>query len=103
MEDILRDPGSPGRFTRGHVRESTDGEKLIGDVEKIPRIVVVAAVVMVFVVGLTNFAFGQVRVGVAAVSVGLLVFGAGLSWLGMEGRRVRQAEREWLINHQARR
>jgi hypothetical protein len=103
MEDILRDPGSPGRFTRAHVRESTDGEKLIGDVEKIPRIVVVAAVVMVFVVGLTNFAFGQVRVGVAAVSVGLLVFGAGLSWLGMEGRRVRQAEREWLINHQARR
>jgi uncharacterized membrane protein YiaA len=102
MEDISRDTGSPGRITRARVRESTDGE-MIGDVEKIPRIVVVAAVVMVFVVGLTNFAFGQVRVGVAAVSVGLLVFGAGLSWLGMEGRRVRQAEREWLINHKARR
>jgi hypothetical protein len=52
------------------------------------------------VVGLTNFAFGQVGFGVAAVSIGLLVFGAGLSWLAMERRRIRQAERESPINRQ---
>ena len=68
-----------------------------------PGFVVVAAAAVVFVVGVTNFALGQVGLGVAAVSVGLLVFGAGLSWLAMERRRVRQAEREWLIDHPGRR
>ncbi|OBA82908.1 hypothetical protein A9W99_09920 [Mycobacterium sp. 1164966.3] len=70
------------------------------DVERIPRMVVVGAAVIVFVVGMANFALGQVRLGVAAVSIGLLVFGAGLSWLAMERRRIRDAEREWLIDHQ---
>nr|WP_231996008.1 LapA family protein [Mycobacterium sp. 852002-51163_SCH5372311] len=57
--------------------------------------VVVGAAVIVFVVGIANFALGQVGLGVAAVSIGLLVFGAGLSWLAMERRRIREAEREW--------
>ncbi|OBF79505.1 hypothetical protein A5791_11355 [Mycobacterium sp. 852002-51163_SCH5372311] len=65
------------------------------DVERIPRMVVVGAAVIVFVVGIANFALGQVGLGVAAVSIGLLVFGAGLSWLAMERRRIREAEREW--------
>jgi hypothetical protein len=90
MGDIERDPGCP------------DDPALIQDAERLPRIVVIAAAAVVFVVGLTNFALGQVGLGVAAVSVGLLVFGAGLSWLAMERRRIRQAERDWLIDHPAR-
>jgi hypothetical protein len=86
--DIVRDPGGPG-------------DPASDDVEMVPRIVAVAAAAVVFVVGITNFALGQVGLGVAAVSVGLLVFGAGLSWLAMERRRIRQAEREWLIDHPA--
>jgi hypothetical protein len=91
----LGDPAQPAR-TRGALRS---GEP-IDDVERIPTMLVVGAAVIVFVVGITNFALGQVGLGVAAVSIGLLVFGAGLSWLAMERRRVRDAEREWLINHQ---
>jgi hypothetical protein len=93
MGDILHDPG----------RTARPYDDSIDDAERIPRIVVLAAAIVVFVVGVTNFALGQVGLGVAAVSVGLLVFGAGLSWLAMERRRVRQAEREWLVNHPGRR
>lgn len=55
-------------------------------------IVVVAIVGLAFVACLANFALGHAGAGVAAAIAGLLAFGAGLSWLGMEGRRVRQAE-----------
>lgn len=96
MGDTLRDLGDPDG-PRRTARPSVDDS--LGDVERIPRIVAVAAIVMMFAVGLTTFALGQVGLGVAAVSVGLLVFGAGLSWLAMERRRIRQAEREWSIDH----
>lgn len=99
MGDIARDYGDPDRTAR------PDGQSIddIDAVERIPRLVVIAAAAVVFGVGVTNFALGQVGPGVAAVSVGLLVFGAGLSWLAMERRRIRQAEREWLIDHSSRR
>jgi hypothetical protein len=97
LKQTLQEETLMGGIVRG-----PDDLASIHDVEKIPRIVVIAAAALVFVVGLTNFALGQVGLGVAAVSVGLLVFGAGLSWLAMERRRIRQAEREWLIDHPAR-
>ncbi len=50
---------------------------------------------------LANFALGHVGAGVAAVIAGLLAFGAGMAWLAMDSRRVRQAERDWFINHPA--
>jgi hypothetical protein len=98
MGDISRCLGDPAQPARTGGANRNDDE-LIDDVERIPRMVAVGAAVAVFVVGLTNFAFGQVGLGVAAVSIGLLVFGAGLSWLAMERRRIRQAEREWLTEH----
>src|ERR1700759_2364834 len=107
MGEFLHDPGDTYRTTRPEqdapaVFDAPSSDyKTIDDVERIPRLVVIAAAVVVFVVGLTNFALGQVGLGVAAVSLGRLVFGAGLTWLAMERRRVRQAEREWLINHPA--
>lgn len=65
--------------------------------ERRPVFVVMAGAVLAFVVSLAAFAFGQVGVGISVASVGMLVFGAGLCWLGMERRRVRDAEREVLL------
>jgi hypothetical protein len=62
-------------------------------------LIVVAAAVLAFVVCLTNFALGNAQAGVAAAILGLLAFGAGLSWLGMDRRRLRDAERRWRVRH----
>ena len=56
----------------------------------------VAGAVLVFVVSAVTFALGQADVGIAVVSCGMLVFGAGLAWLAEERRRVREVERELL-------
>ncbi len=65
------------------------------DSERPPGLVVVAAAALAFVVCVTNFALGQAGAGVAAAIVGLLAFGAGLAWLALDRRRIRQAERDW--------
>jgi Na+-driven multidrug efflux pump len=64
-----------------------------------PGLVVVAAAGLAFVVCVANFALGQAGAGVAAAIVGLLTFGAGLAWLAMDRRRIRDAEREWPLTH----
>jgi hypothetical protein len=48
---------------------------------------------LALVVCVTTFALGNAHAGVAAAIVGLLAFGAGLSWLAMDRRRTRDAER----------
>jgi hypothetical protein len=70
--------------------------------ERMPGLVVVAAAVLAFVVCVTNFAFGEVNAGIDAAIVGLLALGAGLDWLAMDRRRMRQAERDWPTSHPAR-
>ncbi|MGZ4526905.1 MAG: LapA family protein [Mycobacterium sp.] len=55
-----------------------------------------------FVVCVATFALGDAGAGVAAAIVAVLAFGAGLDWLAMDRRRIRQAEREWPIGHAAR-
>jgi hypothetical protein len=57
--------------------------------------------VLAFVVCVTNFALGNAHAGVAAAIVGLLAFGAGLSWLAMDRRRIRDAERHCRVGHPA--
>jgi hypothetical protein len=78
MRDISRDRG----YTDHSVQDSVRRHGLV----------VVATVGLAFVVCLTNFALGHAEAGVAAMSAGLLAFGAGMAWLAMDGRRVRQAE-----------
>nr|WP_253849328.1 LapA family protein [Mycobacterium asiaticum] len=56
--------------------------------------VVIAGAVLAFVVSAVTFALGHVGAGIAAASIGMLVFGGGLAWLAEERRRVRQAERD---------
>jgi Na+-driven multidrug efflux pump len=63
------------------------------DFERLPGLVVVAATVVLLVAGPANFALGHVGLGVAAIIFGLAAFGAGLAWLAMERRRVRESER----------
>ena len=74
MHDITHD--------RGHIRDSARRHGLA----------VAAVAGLAFVICLANFALGHVGAGVAAVIAGLLAFGAGMAWLAMDGRRVRQAE-----------
>jgi Flp pilus assembly protein TadB len=66
--------------------------------ERAPGLVVVAGAVLVFVVSAVAFALGQAGVGIAVVSCGMLIFGAGLAWLAEERRRVREVERELLCS-----
>ncbi len=89
-------PVDHDRTTRRHMDES------VQDTERTPGLVVVGAAVLAFVVCVTNFALGEAGAGVAAAIVALLAFGAGLAWLAMDRRRIRQAEREWMISHPAR-
>ena len=65
------------------------------------RIVVVLAV-LAFAVCVSNFALGEAGAGVVPAIVVLLAFGAGLSRLAMDRRRIRQAERDSLVSHPAR-
>jgi hypothetical protein len=69
--------------------------------ERSPGLVVVAAAVLALVVCVTNFALGNAHAGVSAAIVGLLAFGAGLSWLAMDRRRIRDAERHWRMGRPA--
>ncbi|OYV24295.1 MAG: hypothetical protein B7W97_00090 [Mycobacterium sp. 20-66-4] len=66
-----------------------------------PGLVVIAAGVLALVVCVTNFALGEVGAGVAAAIICLMAFGAGLDWIGMDRRRIRQADRDWLASHPA--
>jgi membrane associated rhomboid family serine protease len=72
------------------------------DSVRTPGLVVVGAAVLALVVCVTNFALGEVGVGVAAAIVGLMALGAGLDWLSMDRRRIRQAERDWFVSHPTR-
>jgi hypothetical protein len=67
-----------------------------------PGLSVVLAGVLAIVVCVANFALGEVTAGIAAAIVGMLAFGAGLDWIAMDRRRIRQAEREWFASHPAR-
>jgi hypothetical protein len=69
----------------------------VRDSVRTPGLMVVGAGVLALVVCVTNFALGEAGGGIAAAIVGLLAFGAGLDWLAMDRRRIRQAEREWFI------
>ena len=78
MRDIARDRAYADHSVQDSVRRH--------------GLIVVAAVGLAFVACLANFALGHVGAGVAAVIAGLLAFGAGMAWLAMDSRRVRQAE-----------
>ncbi len=67
-----------------------------------PGRTVVVLAVLAFAVCVANFALGEAGAGVMAAIVALLAFGAGLSWLAMDRRRIRQAERESLVSNPAR-
>lgn len=67
------------------------------DTERTPGPIVVGIAALAFAACVANFALG-----VVAAIVALLAFGAGLSWFAMDRRRIRQAERDWLIRRPTR-
>jgi protein-S-isoprenylcysteine O-methyltransferase Ste14 len=96
MRHVSRDLVDHGRTNRRYADESGQ------NAERMPGLVVVATAVLAFVVCLTNFPFGEANAGIVAAIVGLLALGAGLDWLAMDRRRMRQAERDSLIGHPTR-
>ncbi|WP_186296356.1 LapA family protein [Mycobacterium tilburgii] len=72
------------------------------DSVRTPALLVFGAAVLALGVCIANFALGQVDGGVAAAIVGLMALGAGLDWLGMDRRRIRQAERDRFAGHPTR-
>lgn len=62
-----------------------------------PGLVAVAAAALAFAVCVVTFALGEAGAGVVAAIISMLAFGAGLSWLAMDRRRIRDAERQWVI------
>lgn len=83
-------------------RAAREAGELEDAAERKPVLVAMSGAVLAFVVSVAAFAFGQAGVGVSIASGGMLVFGAGLSWLSMERRRVRDAEREALLRNSRR-
>ena len=76
MSDISRDHGQRDQSVQDSARRH--------------GLLVAGVVGLAFVVCLANFALGHVGIGVGAVIAGLLAFGAGMAWLTMDSRRVRQ-------------
>lgn len=94
-----------GQITRDTVDHEWTAPSCAGPVQhpqRSPGLLVVAAAALAFAVCVTNFALGQAGAGVAAAIVAMLAFGAGLSWLAMDRRRIRQAERDGVIGDPAR-
>ncbi len=95
-----------GQITRDTVdHEWTPGRyhgEAAQDAPRTPGLPVVAAAALAFVTCVTNFALGHAGEGVAAAIVALLAFGAGLAWIAMDRRRIRQAEWDWVISHPVR-
>jgi hypothetical protein len=106
MRHIARDLADHHQITGSDADESmqgsetTRGETTRGQTTR--GLVVVAAAVLAFVVCVASFSLGEIGAGITAAIVGLLAFGAGLSWLDMDRRRIRQAEREWFTSHPVR-
>ena len=92
MGDTASDPIDHQRTTQPLAGETMKTAKA-------PGLAFVAVAVVAFVVCLASFAVRQVSVGLGAAIVALLAAGAGLAWLTMEGRRVRQMQREWSRTH----
>ncbi|HEX5253715.1 MAG TPA: LapA family protein [Mycobacterium sp.] len=67
-----------------------------------PGLLVVVVAALAFAVCVTNFALGEAGAGVVSAIISMLAFGAGLSWLAMDGRRIRDAEREWVLRRPVR-
>ena len=88
MGDTPSDPVDHHRTTQPLAGET------MKNTAKTPGFALAAVAVVAFVICLTSFAIRQVNVGVGAAIVTLLAAGAALAWLTMEGRRVRQAQRD---------
>ena len=83
-------------------REPASTAESSQDLAQRPGLVVVGAAALAFALCVATFALGDAGAGVAAAIVALLAFGAGLSWLAMDRRRIRDAERAWPVSHPAR-
>ena len=93
MPDTSEDPVDHARTTRQHA-----GETMKAGVNA-PGLIAVGIGIVALVVGLFGFASGHAVAGAVGVALGALLGGAGLIWLAMTHRKVREAERDWQRKH----
>lgn len=93
MADDAHDPIDHHRTTQPLAAET------MRNTAKTPGLIFLAVAAVAFVICLVSFAVRQVNVGLGAAIVALLAAGAALAWLTMEGRRVRQVQRDWSRTH----
>ncbi|OBF11455.1 hypothetical protein A5730_05995 [Mycobacterium sp. ACS4054] len=92
-------------MTHGPVESTTrrlGAKRDFDDFGRTPGLVIVGAAVLAFAVCVATFALGDAGAGVAAAIFAMLAFGAGLAWLAMDRRRIRETERDWPVGHAAR-
>ncbi len=93
MGDTAKDPVDHARTTRPRAGEAMkDGTNL-------PGMVVTALGVVATVVCLFLFAAGNSTAGVVAAVAAVALLAAGLGWLYLSKRRVRQLHDEWREEH----
>jgi hypothetical protein len=87
------DPVDHERATRQHAGES------LKDGTNAPGLAGVVAGVIALIVGLFALATGHAGIGAAAVIVAAVAATAGVAWLMLAHRRVRDAELAWAAGH----
>ncbi len=93
MPDLSQDPVDHARTTRQHA-----GESMKNGVNA-PGLIAVGVGVVALVAGLYAFASGHEIAGAVAVALAVLHSGAGVGWLAVAHRRVRETERRWHAEH----
>jgi hypothetical protein len=93
MQDSSYDPVDHARTTRQRAGES------VKDAAKMPGLLLIGLGVVAMAICMGGFAIRQPGWGVVAAIVALLSVGAGLAWMNMEGRRIRNRERRWVDQH----
>jgi hypothetical protein len=87
--DTGHDPVDHVGITRPRADES------FKDTVKAPEVLMTGTGVAAFAICLVSFVFGQAGIGVAAIIVMLLAVGVRLGWFAMQGRRIRQPQRDY--------
>ena len=88
-----RDPVDHERTSRQHAGESLKEGK------NAPGLLGVGGGVIALMVGLSALATGRLAAGAVAVIVAAVAATAGVAWLILTHRRVREAELEWAATH----
>jgi multisubunit Na+/H+ antiporter MnhB subunit len=93
MGDDAKDPVDHARTTRPHAGES------MKNTASLPGLIIIGLAVLAFVICLVAFATGHDDTGLGFGVGAIVACVIGLGWLGVQYRRVRSIEEQWLADH----